>query len=191
MIEKTGSRRGRPRDERAHEAILEATRELLLERGYPALTIDAVAARARTAKTTIYRRWTSKGELVLEAAAARLEIGVVPDTGSTRGDLAVAVRQLITTFSDPLVSIVMLAVIADLDDEPTLGRRFRDEIVFPWRSSAANALERARDRGDLPLGSEIAFLLDVIVGTVFQRTVIFPQPTDGLEPAIVRLVLGD
>lgn len=191
MTEKTGSRRGRPRDERAHEAILEATRELLLERGYPALTIDAVATRAHTAKTTIYRRWSGKGELVLEAAAARLRIGVVPDTGSTRGDVAMAVRQLITTFSDPLVSIVMLAVIAGLDDDPTLGRRFRDEIVFPWRSSAGHALERAAERGDLPVGSDIGFLLDVIVGTVFQRTVIYPLPTEGLEAAIERLLLGD
>lgn len=184
------SRRGRPRDQRAHEAILEATRSLLLEKGYPALTIDAVAARAGTAKTTIYRRWPAKGALVLEATSEHLAIGVVPDTGSTRGDLEVALRQLTTTFSDRLAAIVMLAVIANLDEDPSMARTFRDEIVNPWRTSAAGALERGVRRGDLSPDADLLFLLDMIVGTVFQRAVILGgADADGLEEAILGLVL--
>lgn len=184
------SRRGRPRDQRAHEAILEATRSLLLEKGYPALTIDAVAARAGTAKTTIYRRWPTKGALVLEATAEHLAIGLVPDTGETRADLEVALRQLIVTFSDRLAAIVMLAVIANLDEDPSMARTFRDEIVYPWRHSAAAALERGVTRGDLPPETDVSFLLEMIVGTVFQWAVIVARPdTDGLEEAILSLVL--
>lgn len=184
------SRRGRPRNQRAHEAILRATRSLLLEKGYPALTIDAVAARAGSAKTTIYRRWPTKGALVLEATAEQLAIGVVPDTGSTRADLEVALHQLIVTFSDRLAAIVMLAVIANLDEDPSMARTFRDEIVYPWRHSAAAALERGVTRGDLPPESDVLFLLDVIVGTVFQRAVILTgADTDGLGQAILGLVL--
>lgn len=191
MTEIEPSRRGRPRNQRAHEAILEATRLLLLEKGYPALTIDAVAARAGTAKTTVYRRWATKGALVLEAAADHLEIGIVPDSGSTLTDLEEALRQLIVTFSDRLAAIVMLAVIANLDDDPSMARTFRSEIVYPWRSSAAAALERGVARGDLPPEADVPFLLDVIVGTVFQRAVInAAADTDGLGQALVGLVLG-
>lgn len=185
------SRRGRPRSQRTHEAILEATRSLLLEKGYPALTIDAVAARAGTAKTTIYRRWATKGALVLEATAEHLAIGIVPDSGSTRTDLGVAVRQLATTFSDRLAAIVMLAVIANLDEDPFMARTFRNEVVYPWRTSAAAALERGVARGDLPPDADVPFLLDVIVGTVFQRAVINARSeTGGLDEAILGLVLG-
>lgn len=182
---------GRPRDERTHEAILAATRSLLLERGYASLTIDAVARRAGTAKTSIYRRWPNRGALVLAAAADNVRIGIVPDTGSTRGDLEAAVRQLATTFSDRIVGIVMLAVIANLDDDPTLSQRFRMETVGPWRASAEAAIRRGIERGDLPADTDVTFTLDVIVGTVFQRTVIIPYPaTAGMDRSLASLLLG-
>jgi len=191
MTESHAAHRGRPRDQRTHEAILEATRSLLLERGYPALTIDAVARRAGAAKTSIYRRWPNKGALVLAAAADNMRIGTVPDTGSTRGDLEAAVRQLAVAFSDRIVGIVMLAVIANLDDDPTLSQRFRTETVGPWRESAEAAIRRGIERGDLPGDTDVTFLLDVMVGTVFQRTVIIPYPTTaGMERSITDLFLA-
>ena len=169
---------------------MEATRSLLLEKGYPALTIDAVAARAGTAKTTIYRRWPTKGALVLGATADHIAIGVVPDTGSTRADLEAALHQLTVTFSDRLAAIVMLAVIANLEEDPSMARTFRDEIVYPWRHSAAAALERGVTRGDLSPESDVPFMLDMMVGTVFQRVVILSgADADGLEEAILGLVL--
>jgi hypothetical protein len=88
-------------------------------------------------------------------------------------------------------AIVMLAVIANLDEDPFMARTFRSEIVYPWRTSAAAALERGVGRGDLPPDADIPFLLDVIVGTVFQRAVINAQSeTDGLDDAILDLVLA-
>ena len=106
MTDRQPSRRGRPRDKRTHDAVLAATRAILLEHGYPALTIEAVAARAETARTTVYRSWPTKGELVLDAAGDDIAIGVVPDTGSTRGDLEIAVRQLTEAFSRRIVGFV-------------------------------------------------------------------------------------
>jgi hypothetical protein len=123
--------------------------------------------------------------------AEHLAIGIVPDTGSTRTDLGVALRQLTATFSDRLAAIVMLAVIGNLDEDPFMARTFRTEIVYPWRTSAAAALERGVTRGDLPPDADIPFLLDVIVGTVFQRAVINARSeADGLDEAILDLVLG-
>lgn len=182
--------RGRHRDPEAQRAILQATRDLLLEVGYPGLTIEAVARRAGVGKSTIYRWWATKGVLVLEATSEHLEIGVVPDSGDTRQDLLVAARQLIDTFSDRLASIVIFAVIAHLEDDPSMAVAFRDTWVYPWRTSAAAAIERGIARGDLPAGTDPGLYLDMLVGTVFQRTLVIAHPdTQGLAEALVDVIL--
>lgn len=78
-------RRGRPRSEQTRQLILQAARDLLGEIGYGRLTIADVAARAGAGKSTIYRWWASKGELVLEAVNEHIAIGFVPDTGPQVG----------------------------------------------------------------------------------------------------------
>lgn len=182
---------GRPRDEEAGRAILQATRDVLLEAGYPGLTIEGVAERAGVAKTTIYRRWSTKGELVLDATSDHLEIGLVPDTGHSRTDLVTAVEQLVATFGDPLAGKVILAAIARLDGDPYLAASFRERWVYPWRLSARQALERADQRGDLPADSDIDLLLDIVVGTVFQRTITMAEAnTRDLSRDLVDLILG-
>jgi AcrR family transcriptional regulator len=182
------SPRGRPRDPRIQERILEATRDVLLDVGYHRLTIEGVAARAGAGKATIYRWWPTKGDLVLEAAADHLAIGVVPDTGDTRQDLFVATEQLIETFSDPLAGIVIFVAIASLDDDPNVALTFRTTWVMPWRRSAVEAIERGINRGDLAATTDVAFVLDVIVGTVIQRTLVLAEPvTDGLARQLVDL----
>lgn len=184
-------RRGRKRDPDARAAILQATRELLLEVGYPNLTIESVARRAGGGKSTIYRWWTSKGALVLEATSQYLEIGVVPDSGDTEEDLHVAITQLIDTFSRRLASIVIFAVIAHLEDDPSMAATFRDTWVYPWRKSAAEAIDRGIGRGDLPADADSGLLLDVIVGTVFQRTLVTAEPqTAGLAEALLGIILA-
>lgn len=184
-------RPGRQRDPRTQAAILETTRRLLLSRGYHNLTFEAVATAASTSRSTVYRWWPTRGALVLDAAAGHLEIGLVPDTGDSREDLREGVRQLIDTFSDPLARIVILAAIANLDGDVAMASALRDQFVYPWRVSAADAIRRAKRRGDLPSPTDEEFILNVIVGTVFQCTVTVATPaTDGLEDALLTLVLG-
>ena len=155
----------------------------------PRLTIEGVAARAGAGKATIYRWWPTKGELVLEAAADHLRIGVVPDTGDTHEDLLIAAQQLIKTFSDRLAGIVIFAAIANLDDDPNMALTFRDAFVYPWRQSAADAIQRGVHRGELPINTDIPLTLDVFVGTVFQHTLVLAQPiTEGLAEALVDLI---
>jgi AcrR family transcriptional regulator len=181
---------GRPRDPDTHAAVLEATRRLLIEHGYHRLTFEAVATAAGTTRSTLYRWWPSRGALVLEAAAEHLDIGAVPDTGDSREDLRIAIRQLIDTFSDHLAGVVILAAIANLDGDWTMARAFREQWVYPWRTTAAAAIQRAIARGDLADGTDVQFLLNVIVGTVFQCTVTPATPmTDGLVDALVDLTL--
>lgn len=101
-----------------------------------------------------------------------------------------AAQQLIETFSDRLAGIVIFAAIANLDDNPNMARIFRETAVGPWRQSAADAIQRGIDRGDFPADIDVIFTLDVIVGTVFQRTLVLPEPmTDGLAGSIVDLLI--
>ena len=189
--EASSLQRGRPRDLETREAILAATRELLLELGYVRLTIGGVASRAGAGKATIYRWWPTKGELVLEAASDHINIGLVPDTGDTRQDLLTAVRQLIHTFSDRLAGIVILAAISSLDGDPAMALAFRDNWVYPWRQSAVDAIQRGIERGDLPADLDVAFVLDVVVGTVLQRTRVQARPlVEGLDEALTEMIMG-
>jgi AcrR family transcriptional regulator len=190
MTNTADRRPGRPRDQNTHEAILEATRRLLLEGGYHRLTFEAVASAAGTSRSTVYRWWPTRGALVLEAASERLNIGRVPDTGNSREDLLVAIRQLINTFSDRLAGIVIMAAIANLDDDTTMATTFRDTWVYPWRTTVADAIRRAIERGDLPSETDVQFILNVIVGTVFQCTITLAKPmTEGLEDALLNIVI--
>lgn len=182
---------GRPRDAETHHAVLVATRRLLLSEGYHNLTIEAVAQLAGTTRSTIYRWWPTRGALALEAAAEHLDIGTVPDTGGSVSDVRIAIRQLTETFSDPLAGIVIMAAIANIDGDDEMATKFRKEIVYPWRATAAGALDRAVERGDLPSDTDIQFVLNVIVGTVFQCTITPAQPTiEGMEDGLVRMVFG-
>jgi AcrR family transcriptional regulator len=184
-----GRHRGRPRSRRSQDAILGATLESLAEVGYQRLTIQGVARRAGVSKATIYRWWSTKAALVLEAAADHLAIGIVPDSGSTRSDLQTAAEQLITTFSDRIAGIVILAAIARVDDDPEMAAQFRRQYVLPWRASATAALQRGVARGDVRPGLDVDLALDVLVGTVLQRTLVVPEPnTRGLSTSLADIL---
>ncbi|MCG6883365.1 MAG: TetR/AcrR family transcriptional regulator [Silicimonas sp.] len=181
-------KRGRPRSHTSREAILGAVRHRLLADGYLRLTIEAVAAEAGVSKATIYRWWKTKGELVLEAAEGDISIGLVPETNDPRADVEAAIHQLVDTFSRPLASIVIFAAIATGESDPVMAQIFRDRYVYPWRVSAAAAMVRAlpEDRSE---ASEVQFLLDVIVGTVFQRTLVLREPnTVGLKGRLMSVI---
>src|SRR3954470_2564918 len=93
--------RGRRRDPRKDEAILVATRELLVEVGYAALSMEAVAARARVSKPTLYLRYPSKAVLVFDAVFGRTKAKEIPDTGSVVDDLREAYGWAVEEFASP------------------------------------------------------------------------------------------
>ncbi len=182
-------KRGRPRSSKSREAILRAVRQRLLADGYLRLTMEAVAADAGVSKATIYRWWKTKGELVLEAAESDISIGHVPQTEDPRADVAAAIDQLVDTFSRPIASIVIFAAITTGGNDPVMAQVFRDKYVYPWRVSAAEALARALPE-DGAEAHHVQFLLDVVVGTVFQRTLVLKEPnTSGLKRKLMTLVL--
>jgi AcrR family transcriptional regulator len=138
---------GRPRDPAADDAILSATLAILAEHGYTGLTMDHVADRAGVSKATIYRRWSSKDE-VLVAAVDRLSRTVAaPDTGDLRGDLTAIVDGLARVFSSPQVARLTGAIVAQVTLDPDLADAVRSGFLADRRTAAVEALERARRRG--------------------------------------------
>ncbi|MDJ0637608.1 MAG: TetR-like C-terminal domain-containing protein [Paracoccaceae bacterium] len=127
---------------------------------------------------------------MLDAAADEIAIGSVPDRGTTEDDLRSAIEQLIETFSRPLASIVIFAAITTVEADPEMAAVFREKYVYPWRLTAAQAIERGIERGDMA-SDNTQFILDVIVGTVFQRTLIIKEPmTEGLADHLLGLLIS-
>jgi len=131
-------------------ALLEACWDELLDVGYSALTIAAVARRAHTAKPVIYRRWPTRPELVFAALQHRapLSAATLPDTGSLRGDLRAALERLSRRAEDALVA--MHGLLADFQHDPALLDRVRAEIFGVATDIIHTVVTRAADRGEIP-----------------------------------------
>src|SRR5260370_16007651 len=139
-----GAHRGRPRSQEADRAILTATVELLAERGLTAMSIEEVAARAGVGKTTIYRRWPSKGLLALDAFVASFrEQQPLPDTGTLRGDLVAALRAWVRAVTRTPMGSMLTGLIAEAQHDPALRGAWRDRVPQPPRTPHTVMLGRA------------------------------------------------
>jgi AcrR family transcriptional regulator len=161
--------RGRPRSAEAHQAILSATLTLLDEIGYRALTIEAVAARAGVGKTTIYRRWPSKLELVIEAVGEVRPPLPTEDTGSLQGDfLAFQRGQISRVAAGPLPRIAPRLLAESVSDRE-LHEAVQRVLIEPIRTAIGEVLQRGIDRGELRADLDLELATDVIHGTVVYR----------------------
>ncbi len=164
--------RGRPRSEQAHRAILHATLTLLDEGGYGPLTIEAVAARAGVGKTTIYRRWPSKLELVIEAVGELRPALPTEDTGSLQGDFRAFQRaQVNRVAAGPLPRIAPRLIAESVGDEK-LHAAFRRELIAPLREALGQVLQRGIDRGELRPDLDLELATDIVHGIVVYRTLL-------------------
>lgn len=152
-------RPGRRRDASRDDAILEATRELLVERGYVGMTMDAVAERAGAGKATVYRRWTSKVQLTLDAIACHLPVTIedLPDSGSLRGDLMCLQRAILRPDTGDL-----MAGLTDLmREKPEVAMAFQREFIALRTGLIVDILERAEQRGEVPVGRDLEMIATV------------------------------
>jgi AcrR family transcriptional regulator len=156
--------RGRPRSEEAHRAILAAVLELLPEQGLKGLTIEAVAGRARVGKTTIYRRWATKNELVLEALRQLPPEQAPPDTGSLIGDLEAMVALQRDRLEVSSLPRVMPRVLAEAGEDPELHGAIVRTAVQPIRDILDEFVARAIERGELREDVDRESLVDVLHG---------------------------
>jgi AcrR family transcriptional regulator len=171
--------RGRRRSERAHEAIVAATQELLVERGYGQLTIEGVAARAGVGKQTIYRWWPSRAALVLEAYLAGSEAIEPPaHSESTREDVRALLLWLSDVLAQPIGGRVVAGLVADLPHDPDLAAGFRRDVVPARRAEMLAALERGRQRGEIRADADLEVAVDTLHGAVFYRLLLSGEPLD-------------
>ncbi|MEV1022249.1 TetR/AcrR family transcriptional regulator [Streptomyces sp. NPDC050264] len=175
MVAEATARRSRITPEREAE-LYGAVLELLREVGYDALTMDAVAARTRASKATLYRQWGGKAELVVKALRHQKPRFAEIDTGSLRGDLhAMAVREddCHMEQNSALMRGLMVAVHAN----PDLLEAFREWIVAPELSGLDRLLRRAVERGEIRTDNPaLGYVLHMIIGAFATRTLIDEQP---------------
>lgn len=171
------------------DAIRDAVRELVPEVGYAALTMDAVAARARVGKAAIYRRHASRGELVFSALVHGRQPGPLPDTGTLLGDLAGLAGVVLAVFSDPVVLAATPGLLADLKQQPEIAARFQETFIAGERGQVVTLLERALARGELAALPDAAMVHAAVLGTVFAWVFLLARPPGPeLAPRIASMV---
>lgn len=182
---------GRPRSDRAHQAILEATIALLAETGYEAMSIEAVTARAGVGKTTIYRRWPSKVELVTEAIQnLHTELPFI-DTGNIRDDFITFLK---STFQRPtIVEGLLLKMLSEIRTNPEIYQTFHASIIAPRLQQLTKFVQHAQARGEIRSDLDPLFVIDLIAGPALYRLLLSgimtsPPPPD-LPEQIVDAVL--
>ena len=160
----------RPRVEGEREQeIFEATLEVLAEVGYDLLTMDAVAARAKASKATLYRRWRGKPELVVAAVMCHHSGSTsVPDTGSLRGDLLAAYCGT-GGLSDPKAQAVLTAVVTAMGRDPEFAEVYRRDFIGPKIATSRAIYERARERGEVHPDTDLTILGPSLAGIVLHR----------------------
>jgi AcrR family transcriptional regulator len=162
-------RPGRPRSAQAHQAILDAAVALFIEDGFEGMSVEAVAARAGAGKATIYRRWPSKEDLVIDAIAQALADAPATDTGSVREDLVQLGRELHGLMSSSVTGGVFPRMAAEVAKGSRLGRLYGQRVIGPRRAALAAALRRGIDRGELPEDIDVELVIDLLVGGLLLR----------------------
>jgi AcrR family transcriptional regulator len=167
-----GRRPGRPRDPSYDKAILDATLEILFDRGYAGLTIDGVAARTGVGRPTIYRRWPSKPALVIAALARSVRVSPTPDTGTLRNDLLAFQRRQARMMDAPESRRITAGLVADLVADPELADIYFRDYIGPRERSVSEALQRGIDRGELRSDADFRLIYDLLLGPLFMRSVV-------------------
>jgi AcrR family transcriptional regulator len=172
------SRGGRPRDPSRDGVIRAAILRLLADVGYGALTMDAVASEAGVGKATIYRRWRTKQDLVVDTISDlnRAE-ATPPDTGSLEGDLRQMLRSLVTVITGP-TGAATLSLLSTMPHQPALAEAFRTGPLAVWRQSFEQIWARAEQRGEVRPGVASSVAAETTSALLVQRWLLTGKPVD-------------
>jgi len=154
--------RGRPRSAEAEKAILDTTLRMLGTHGVAGTTIEGVAADAGVGKTTIYRRWPTKTDLILAAISDLVPPGDPPDTGSMAGDMAALAETQKRRLAGSGLTGIVPRVLAESMSDPKLHHDFVDRVVNPFRELLRLFIERGIERGELRPDLEVEPLVDLL-----------------------------
>ena len=182
----TGGPRPRVEGERESE-ILDAALALLCRVGYDRLTMDAVAAEAKASKATLYRRWSSKPSLVVDAILRTKEALQAPevDTGSLRGDL----MQMACGhggLTDTRSAEIMAGLVTALHHDPDFAVEFRTRVLGPKIEIGRRVFERAQARGEITADLDLDLLSNALAGIILHRSFVLGLPAD--EKTVAQVV---
>jgi AcrR family transcriptional regulator len=190
-------RSGRPRSAEADTAILAATVDLFVELGFDGMSVEAVAARAGVGKTTIYRRWPTKDDLVVEAVGHLAPNHQMVDTGNTRDDLRTVIGNAFRFITTTKAGAALPRMAGEIAAGTPLGRRYAETVIKPRRELVTGIIERGIQRGELRADLDVELAVDSIMGVVMLRKLLgtlSAQPDDfpdRLTDAALRGMLAD
>lgn len=184
-------RLGRKRDHTRDDAILDAAIEVLGEVGYSALTVDAVALRAHAGKATVYRRWSSKEELIVDAVERlkrqQVPLDPLPDTGSVREDLLTLFRPQ-TAAEIERRDRDAAGLVSLLSHDPPLARAAHSALVDPWADAHRAIMTRAVERGEVAPTVDVETICQVLPTMAAYRALVQREPFD--EDFLLAVVDG-
>jgi AcrR family transcriptional regulator len=170
---------GRKRDPSRDGDILDAALEVLAEAGYVGMTMDLVAERAKAGKATVYRRWPSKADLVLEAVARlkhrAVDLTRLPDTGTLRGDLLALFKPQPLEEGQRTLK-VMAGLASMVSADASFAEAVSDTLVTPWAEAHLALMQRAVERGEVSADVDLTLLSTVTASLAGFRTLIERKP---------------
>lgn len=167
---------GRPRSPQLDATLTEATAQLLAEVGYAATTVNAIAARSGVPKSSLYRRWSSKAELIFAAVVHGADI-TVPDTGTLEGDLLELAERIFAALDNPPARAALPGLLADLMTDAGVMARFHHYVIGTQRALVQLVLDRAIDRGELRRPVDSTDLHAQLLGTAYAWIALVGEPT--------------
>ena len=183
----------RRRNQRSHQAILTAAVELLQEKGYGDICIEAIANRAGVGKQTIYRWWSSKAAVIMEAMSAKATQNIpTPDTGSVKQDLCEILQQLFAILTTKTTREAVTGLIAEAQKDATFASSFREQFIECRRAATRTILERGIARGELRPDLNLELVIDAIYGPIWYRLLLKHATLDDAfaEELVNFLIVG-
>jgi len=173
-----------PRIARSRKAVIAAGVELISDGGIRAFSVDAVTQRSGVAKSTIYRHWPTRSDLLADVVASLHRDQPVPDEGSLRGDLDVLMHRLASELATEDWAKGLTAIIGEAEHDADLAE-LHGEMVHHFMTPTHQVLTRARDRGELRGDVDVELATEFIYGALFHRRLVVhgtntPQEVDQL-----------
>jgi AcrR family transcriptional regulator len=181
---------GRPRSDEAHQRILEAAYALMNQIGFNDLTIEAIAARAEVGKPTIYRRWSSKAHLVMDAFLAAINPALTfPNSGSVQEDIRLQMQQLVKVLLSPPGQIIAMLIGGGQTDTELI-EAFRENWLMPRRKAASEVFKKGVELGELRSDVDVEIAIDALYSPLFYRLLLRHAPlTQDFVDELVDVVM--
>ena len=178
--------RGRPRDPRTRQAILEATRRLLTTNGYDQISIDAIAREADVSRPTVYRRWASKAHVVFDAVFGSADAtDVLTSSADFASDLQHFVRGVCEFWRQPIVASATMGILADRHGDPALSIRTQKILDEATQTKFAALVRAGVEQGVVRPEVDVQMLYELLLGTSFYTVQV--QQRDDVDDVVHRV----